>query len=191
VGLPQLESKAILRFQDSQWVTKAAGTWSFHESLCEVAKGDAEDEREGSKLYFPRQKLKIILEQPTNEANDYRILLVKNFNKASATLDPDEVLANHLYWTYTGYQSFSDRLAGKEKWKVIRDINFNWSTKDGGSERKELFINLPACNVEYDEDIIAGSTNKNALFLFVETNATVSSANHGIRYYLNYKFIDS
>jgi len=179
-----------LRFQDLQWVTKAAGTWLFYESLCEVAKGDAEDEREGSKLYFPRQKLKIILEQPTNEANDYRILLVKNFNKASVIFDPDEVLANYLYWIYMGYQSFSDCLVGKEKWKVIRDINFNWFIKDGGSERKELFINLPVCNVEYDEDIIAGSMNKNALFLFVEINATVLFVNHGIRYYFNYKFID-
>lgn len=190
VGLPDLEFKSINRFQDTTWVSPSATTWAFNEDLQRVAIGATDETRESNKIKFLPTKFRMRIRQPQNTEHDYRILIVKDFDKAATALQPTDIFTNAGYWEFCGYKRDDDRNAGKERWKVLYDKCFRFSTHSGRASTKYMWISLPTANVTFDQDDTTGITKTNALRLYVYTDATPSTGTYTMSYEFNYKFLD-
>lgn len=190
LGLPEVELKYNKVFHDSQWVTKSGTTWSFLEDLNTISRGTGEEHRESNKVRWLPKNIRLRIKQATAESFDYRVMLIRQFDKTTSHLQPDDVFDNTTYWSFCTYKKGNDRSSGTSRFKVLYDKQFRWSTVNGNSTAKFLKLRLPTVNTEYDEDVSTGGTKTNSLILVVYTDATVSSASHELSCDFNYEFLD-
>lgn len=200
MALPEVEVKRLLKFQDQQqYASFSTTTWSHTEALNVVVEGDDNETRTSNKLRFaPHKQFNLRFEQPANTEFNYRVMLIKVFDKHSGPPTPTEVLANVATpsgaWMYSTYKVFDDYLSTAPRFKVLQDKSFRWNSNAGSAYnstlRKFVIRNIPGANVEYDEDQTDGTFNKNSLHICILTDATATSSNHVISYQEYMKFLD-
>lgn len=188
-GLPDLDTKEhLLAYEDQQYATMTATTWSHSRVLTAVDSAY----REGQKIRLLPGKLRMLFVQPTETTCQYRILLIKVFSKTTNTPQPQYVLTDTDETSNLSYMSPYTTMSGRTsdtQFKVLRDVTFVMDTFQYPTIKRKT-LTVPGGNFEYDSDTANGTDAKGHLWLLVMTNGTPASASYTLNYSYQRRFYD-
>lgn len=193
VALPKLEKKLLQHIYNStQYSAFGANDWSAMIPLNTVAQGTTNMTRESNNIKFLAKKnFKLVLEQLASTEHDYRIMLIKQVSKTDHAVYPTYMLANYTYPMNCSYRRFQLKTGNTVKLICLKDIKFRWNTDPAkGSTRKTIKLNIPASNVQYDEDVSDGTDAVNRLFLCVYSDCPTTNSDYTFSCWENMYFLD-
>lgn len=192
VGLPPLELKYVLDSQSENYVSQTATNWSLVLNPMVVDTGTGPTLRESQKIKTEPFKIRCFINQLINTQKNYRFFVIKVFDNSSSPPNPENVITNYDETDNLAYNAtyVQDQDRGDIRYKVLKDFTIINSTYDGRPTLRKISFNIPACNLNYDDNDATGSTSRNKVYVAIMTNATPASGDYIFSHEYTMKFLD-